>query len=169
LLITGGEVGLLLTLASSITQTLNWFVRSSTALESQMNNVERIFHYTRTVPEAPLEIPETKPRHDWPQHGAIELRNVSMKYRVDLKPVINNVSCTIQPREKIGVVGRTGAGKSSLTNILFRLVEPCNGEIIIDGVDVSKIGLRTLRSALAIIPQVMLIDPLHLVSIKFSD
>jgi len=152
--ISDGYAGLLLTLAASITGDLSWYVRQATQLESQMNTVERILHYTATPSEAPLIIEDHRPPPEWPNHGKIEFKNVSMRYRKDLDLVLKEVSFTILPREKIGVVGRTGAGKSSLTDILFRLVEPeSSGSISIDEIDIGQLGLRDLRSRLAIIPQ----------------
>jgi ATP-binding cassette, subfamily C (CFTR/MRP), member 1 len=89
----------------------------------------------------------------WPLHGRIEFRNYTTSYRVELEPVIKNLNIIIEPGEKVGIVGRTGAGKSSLALSLFRIIEPTHGTILIDGVDVTKIGLHDLRSKLTIIPQ----------------
>ncbi|KAJ3529958.1 hypothetical protein NMY22_g8782 [Coprinellus aureogranulatus] len=120
-----------------------------------MNAVERISHYSDSQvisQEAPHEIPETKPSAQWPEHGAIEFKQVTMKYRPGLPDVLHGISMSIRGGEKIGVVGRTGAGKSSLVMALMRIVE-YSGEISIDGVDISKLGLRSLRSKISIIPQ----------------
>ncbi|CAM5999085.1 unnamed protein product, partial [Sphagnum balticum] len=89
----------------------------------------------------------------WPTSGNIDFRKYSTCYRAGLDPVLKNLSVTIKGGEKVGVVGRTGAGKSSMTLALFRIIEPTSGTIIIDGVDVTKIGLHDLRSKLTIIPQ----------------
>ena len=89
----------------------------------------------------------------WPWAGEIEFDNVTMRYRKSLEPCVKNLSIKIRPGERIGIIGRTGAGKSSLTVALFRLVEPANGAIVIDGLDISNMGLHELRTKLTIIPQ----------------
>ncbi|KAJ1564651.1 hypothetical protein HK405_014305 [Cladochytrium tenue] len=103
--------------------------------------------------EAAYEVPATKPAGEWPKNGEIEFRGYSTRYREGLDLVLNGVSFKVRPNEKLGVVGRTGAGKSSLTLSLFRLIEPAGGQILIDGVDVSSLGLFDLRSRMTIIPQ----------------
>ena len=91
---------------------------------------------------------------DWPSEGSVEFNTYSTRYRPELQLVINKFNLTVQPGEKIGVVGRTGAGKSSLTLSLFRMLEAAEGCIKIDGVDISKLGLHKLRSSVTILPQV---------------
>ncbi|KAJ2111318.1 Canalicular multispecific organic anion transporter 1 [Coemansia sp. RSA 922] len=103
--------------------------------------------------EAPHVIEDTQPSADWPAQGAIEFKDYSMSYRSELGTVLNQLSFTINCKEKVGIVGRTGAGKSSLTYALLRLVEPATGSIFIDGVDTSTIGLHTLRSNISVVPQ----------------
>ena len=95
----------------------------------------------------------TKPDHKWPQKGEIKFNNYSTKYREGLDLVLKKITLEVNPNEKVGIVGRTGAGKSSLTLALFRLIEPVDGTIFIDNVDVRKLGLYDLRSRLTIIPQ----------------
>ncbi|KAJ1903847.1 hypothetical protein LPJ81_002843 [Coemansia sp. IMI 209127] len=97
----------------------------------------------------------TKPEEHWPSTGKIEFRNFSMKYREDLELVLNDVNLTINPGEKIGIVGRTGAGKTSLTRALFHLIDSktCNGSIVVDGQDIFSIDIGDLRPKLGIIPQ----------------
>eukprot|EP01121_Diplochlamys_sp_Union-15-3_P016809 TRINITY_DN5791_c0_g3_i1.p1 TRINITY_DN5791_c0_g3~~TRINITY_DN5791_c0_g3_i1.p1 ORF type:complete len:186 (-),score=22.92 TRINITY_DN5791_c0_g3_i1:402-959(-) len=148
-----GLVGLCLMLATTITDDFYWLVNAYTILESNMNSVERILRLTNTEPEAPLIIPDKRPPKHWPSQGQIDFNGVSMRYRSNLAPVLNKITFSISPQQKIGIVGRTGAGKSSLTNVLFRLVEPSEGTITIDGLDISTIGLRDLRTKIAIIPQ----------------
>jgi ABC-type multidrug transport system fused ATPase/permease subunit len=123
-------------------------------LENDMNSVERIIHYSKNLEqEAPYKIPERKPREPWPAEGHVEIKDIVLKYRPELPDVLRGLSMDVAPGEKIGIVGRTGAGKSSIMTALYRLVELSAGSISIDGVDISKIGLKDLRSALAIIPQ----------------
>lgn len=167
-------VGLALTYALGVTQTLNWMVRMSCEIESQIIAVERIKEYIELPREAAHES-DNHPDPSWPNKGVIEFRNYSTRYREGLELVLKNVSCTINSREKIGnsffnqyfiltifcslgIVGRTGAGKSSLTLALFRLIEPASGTIVIDGIDIKILGLHDLRSRLTIIPQ----DPVNL-------
>ena len=119
-----------------------------------MISTERILEYGKLVPEASLET-ESKdkfPPYDWPNNGEISLNKVKFRYAANLPPAINNLKLHVWPSEKIGIVGRTGAGKSSLISILFRLGEP-EGEIQIDNVDIKSIGLHDLRKKISIIPQ----------------
>jgi len=103
--------------------------------------------------EPPLEsTPDKKPKSEWPEEGKIEFKNVYLRYAPLEPPVLKNLSFVIHPREKIGIVGRTGAGKSSLIQALFRLAD-IEGPIEIDGIDTSEIGLHDLRSKISIIPQ----------------
>ncbi|KAG2369151.1 ABC protein [Suillus spraguei] len=133
--------------------------RQTADVENYMNAVERVVQYVAgdTIPqEAPYEIKERTPPAQWPEHGAVEFNDIKMSYRPGLPNVLKGISIKIKGGEKIGVVGRTGAGKSSLMLALFRIVEASGGSITIDGVDISTIGLKDLRSKISIIPQ----DPL---------
>ncbi|XVE90824.1 hypothetical protein DITRI_Ditri20bG0107100 [Diplodiscus trichospermus] len=121
--------------------------------ENKMISVERILQYSNLASEAALEIEERRPHNNWPEVGKICFRNLQIRYAEHLPYVLKNISCTFPGRKKIGVVGRTGSGKSTLIQALFRIVEPGEGSIIIDNVDISKIGLHDLRSRLSIIPQ----------------
>lgn len=132
---------------------VQWTVRQWGDVETQMSSVGQLVYYGKTVPEAPFEIPEKKPPVSWPQQGLITFKNVELKYQKFGVSVLKNVSLKIYPKEKIGIVGRTGSGKSTLLISLLRIVEPCNGLITIDGLDVSEIGLHDLRNKIAIIPQ----------------
>jgi len=117
-----------------------------------MNATERIHHYgTQLEEEAPLRLGDVPP--SWPEKGEIIFEDVQMRYREGLPLVLQGLNMHVQPGERIGVVGRTGAGKSSIMSTLFRLVELSGGSITIDGINISKIGLHDLRSKLAIIPQ----------------
>ena len=103
--------------------------------------------------ESPHLLPDSTPPAPWPSKGQVELKDVVLKYRPELPAVLKGLSMSVRPGEKIGIVGRTGAGKSSIMTTLYRLVELTAGSIFIDGVDISKVGLNDLRRGLAIIPQ----------------
>ncbi|KAI8617195.1 P-loop containing nucleoside triphosphate hydrolase protein [Chytriomyces sp. MP71] len=146
--------GLTLSYSLSVTQILSMTIQNFTQTEIAMNSVERIEAYAYSVPvEADAIIKDNRPPKDWPVAGAIEFKEVVMRYAPTLPTVLNTVSFTIKSREKIGIVGRTGSGKSSLMQALFRMVEVSSGQIFIDGIDIGKIGLSDLRSRVAIIPQ----------------
>lgn len=152
--ISAASVGLILSYIFLTTGLISFLVVVYTQVEQDMNSAERVIEYLYELPqEAPYMIPETRPADSWPEHGQIEFKNVSMSYRPGLPLVLKNFNATIRPNEKIGICGRTGAGKSSITVALYRIAEILNGSIHIDGVDVSKLGLNELRSRLSIIPQ----------------
>ena len=144
--------GLAVSSALSLTLTLNWTVRMNCQMETNIVSVERIKEYTEMKREAPPFM-DYRPPLGWPSDGKITFSDVQIRYRDGLDLVLNGVSFSVETHEKIGIVGRTGAGKSTVTLGLFRLVELAGGSILIDGVDISKLGLHTLRSALSIIPQ----------------
>ncbi|TID19224.1 hypothetical protein CANINC_003794 [Pichia inconspicua] len=151
--VTPGLVGLSVSYALQVTQALNWIVRMTVDIESNIVSVERVMEYASLPSEAPEIIPEKRPSVNWPFNGEIELKNYSTRYRPELDLVLKNINLSISRKEKIGIVGRTGAGKSSLTLALFRIIEAVVGHIEIDNVDTSQIGLYDLRSRLSIIPQ----------------
>jgi ATP-binding cassette subfamily C (CFTR/MRP) protein 1 len=149
-----GLVGVSLTYAFTVTQSLNWTVRMISQLQTQMVSVERIQTYTDMPTEAALESSAAlKPSLEWPTAGAISFNRVDLRYRPGLPRVLRGLTFSVNPKEKVGIVGRTGAGKSSLIVALMRLVELDAGSITIDGVDIGKIGLHDLRANIAIIPQ----------------
>uniref|UniRef100_A0A8B9NCF5 Canalicular multispecific organic anion transporter 1 n=1 Tax=Accipiter nisus TaxID=211598 RepID=A0A8B9NCF5_9AVES len=148
----GGIVGLSVSSALNVTQTLNWLVRTSSELETNIVAVERVHEYTKVKNEAPW-VTEKRPPHGWPSKGEIQFVDYKVRYRPELELVLQGITCNIGSTEKVGVVGRTGAGKSSLTNCLFRVLEAAGGTIIIDEVDIATIGLHDLRQNLTIIPQ----------------
>eukprot|EP00095_Tigriopus_kingsejongensis_P010546 maker-scaffold349_size200065-snap-gene-1.33 protein:Tk10546 transcript:maker-scaffold349_size200065-snap-gene-1.33-mRNA-1 annotation:"multidrug resistance-associated protein 1 isoform x1" len=148
-----GKVGLSLSYALNITGPMNMLVRMTSEVETNMVSVERISEYQETPQEAPMLIPEQDPPHEWPQYGVVRFDDYQTRYRDGLELVLKGISCEIQSGEKIGIVGRTGAGKSSLTLALFRIIEAAGGSIYIDGENIGLLGLSKLRSRLTIIPQ----------------
>ena len=150
---SAGMVGLAMSYALQITTSLNWIVRQSVEVETNIVSVERVLEYSRLPSEAPEIIHRNRPPVSWPSRGEVEFRNYSTRYREGLDLVLKNINLDIKSHEKIGVVGRTGAGKSSLTLALFRIIEPDTGGINIDNVSSSSVGLLDLRRRLAIIPQ----------------
>ncbi|QLL33659.1 hypothetical protein HG536_0E05700 [Torulaspora globosa] len=148
-----GMVGLLMSYALEVTSSLMWIVRMSVQIETNVVSVERIYEYCNLTPEAPEVIESCRPVESWPAQGKISFKSYSTKYKTQKDPALRNINIDIKPQEKIGVVGRTGAGKSTLSLALFRLLEATSGSIEIDDIDISTIGLADLRSHLGIIPQ----------------
>lgn len=148
-----GLAGLSLTYALLITGLLNWVVRQFTETETFMASVERIQHFCEIKTEAAPIIEDNRPAQEWPSAGRVVARNLSIRYRPELPLVLRDVNFEVLPGEHVGVVGRTGSGKSTLMLALFRIVEAAGGTVEIDGQDISQIGLEDLRSKLAIIPQ----------------
>uniref|UniRef100_A0A663N3T8 Multidrug resistance-associated protein 1 n=1 Tax=Athene cunicularia TaxID=194338 RepID=A0A663N3T8_ATHCN len=151
--LSAGLVGLSVSYSLQITAYLNWLVRMSSELETNIVAVERVKEYAEMEKEAEWSIEQTAPASTWPKEGKVEFRGYGLRYREDLDLVLKNINVTINGGEKIGIVGRTGAGKSSLTLGLFRINEAAEGEIIIDGINIAKIGLHDLRFKITIIPQ----------------
>ncbi|KAJ1902852.1 Transporter of the ATP-binding cassette (ABC), partial [Coemansia sp. IMI 209127] len=148
-----GLAGLSLTYALNFTEHVLWVVRFYSVNEMNLNSVERVVEYLDVDPEAPVTIPDRVPPADWPTDGRISVEDLVLRYADNLPPVIRGISFTVNPREKVGIVGRTGAGKSTLTLAMFRFMEASAGRIVVDGVDISQIGVGDLRSRLTIIPQ----------------
>ncbi|KAG6849131.1 hypothetical protein H0H93_011041, partial [Arthromyces matolae] len=146
------KIGVVLSYTLAITQTFSEMVNQFAKNEQNMNAVERVLHYTELSPEAAAVTPDDPPP-SWPSRGEISFQNVNLAYRHGLPLVLKDVSFKIRAGEKIGIVGRTGAGKSSLLQGLFRTVELEGGRIEIDGQDISHIGLSVLRNSLALVPQ----------------
>ena len=151
--IDSGMAGLSLSYALTFNEVVLWVVRLYAQLEMNLNSVERVQEYMKLESEAELIIPDSRPPPNWPSKGEIEFDNLCLRYAPDLPLVIKNVTFRVKPFSKIGIVGRTGAGKSTIITALFRFLEAEEGRIKIDGLDISTIGLRDLRQALAIIPQ----------------
>ncbi|GJE96593.1 ABC transporter [Phanerochaete sordida] len=155
--ISPSQTGVTLSYIISVQQAFGWMVRQSAEVENNMNSVERVIHYANALAqEPPHALPAARPPAPWPAKGAVEMTGVVLRYRPELPDVLRGLTMAIRPGEKIGIVGRTGAGKSSIMTALYRLVELTAGSIVIDGVDISTVGLTDLRRGLAIIPQ----DPL---------
>lgn len=146
-----GSVGLALSYSVTLMGMFQWGVRQSAEVENMMTSVERVVEYTELESEAPWET-QKRPPPDWPSKGLVTFDRVSFSYSSDGPLVLQNLKAMFQPKEKVGIVGRTGAGKSSLVSALFRLAEP-QGKIYIDGVVTSEIGLHDLRQRMSIIPQ----------------
>lgn len=152
--ISPSSVGLIISYSTFIPVLLTELIRNSALVENQMTSFERIHEYATALPqEAAYTKSDIVPPPNWPFKGAISFENVSMRYRDDLPKVLNKVNLQIKESEKIGICGRTGAGKSTITSLLFRLTELSEGKITIDGLNISDLGLHELRSKLSIIPQ----------------
>lgn len=151
--IDAGSAGLTLSYAISFTENVLWLVRLYSVYEQNMNAVERIKEYLDIEQEAEAIIEKSRPAANWPCLGAVEFINYTTRYRPDLEPALRNINFKIYPGEKVGVVGRTGAGKSSLALALFRALEAEDGKILIDDVNISLIGLQDLRDSITIVPQ----------------
>uniref|UniRef100_A0A673I2T8 Multidrug resistance-associated protein 1 n=1 Tax=Sinocyclocheilus rhinocerous TaxID=307959 RepID=A0A673I2T8_9TELE len=149
-----GIMGLSISYALQVTTYLNWLVRMSSELETNIVAVEKVKEYGDTEKEAEWRLEHSTLPAGWPTTGHIEIRNFGLRYREDLELAISDISVNIEGGEKVGIVGRTGAGKSSLTLGLFRIIEAAQGEICVDGVNIAELGLHELRSRITIIPQV---------------
>jgi ABC-type multidrug transport system fused ATPase/permease subunit len=147
--------GVVLIQSLQLTGFFQYGVRLVADTENYFTSVERNQAYARLPSEANPKSPPGLVSEEWPEKGKVEFVDYTMAYRVDLKPVLNNLTFTVKPQEKVGILGRTGAGKSSLAAALFRMVEnpACSGSILIDGIDVKEVGLDDLRLRLSIIPQ----------------
>jgi ABC-type multidrug transport system fused ATPase/permease subunit len=150
-----GLAGLSISYAMLVCNALSWLVRATSMVETEIVSVERMKEFAELQPEPPLVIADSRPPQGWPRLGAIALEAVSLRYAPGLPRVLDAVSLRVAGGEKLGVVGRTGAGKSSLLLALLRLTdaELMEGRICIDDVDTATIGVGDLRSAVAVIPQ----------------
>ncbi|KAJ9691138.1 hypothetical protein PVL29_013352 [Vitis rotundifolia] len=146
-------MGLLLSYTLNITSLLSGVLRQASRAENSFNAVERVGTYVDLPSEAPTIVESNRPPPGWPSSGSIRFEDVVLRYRPELPPVLHGISFKISPSEKLGIVGRTGAGKSSMINALFRIVELERGRIWIDEYDIAKFGLTDLRKVLSIIPQ----------------
>lgn len=151
--ISPGFAGLCLSYALSLTAAQVFLTRYYSYLENYIISVERIKQYMHLPSEPPTIIPDNRPPISWPREGRIDLQDLKIKYRPNTPLVLKGITCTFPAGNRIGVVGRTGSGKSTLISSLFRLVDPVGGRILIDNLDICSIGLKDLRTKLSIIPQ----------------
>lgn len=152
--ISASSVGLVVSSLLQVTGLMVMMVRQLASVENNMNSVERVASYAQDLPqEKAFHIPATAPDASWPHSGKIEFENAVMSYQPGLPTVLKDLSISIKPGEKIGICGRTGAGKSTIMVALYRMCELTSGSIYIDDIDISTLGLNDLRKHLAIIPQ----------------
>ena len=142
--------GFMVTYAIGITGSMNWLVRMFSQTESNLTSFERIETYANTPSE---RFYGDYPRPGWPEQGQISFTDLTLKYRPELSAAISQLTCTVKSQEKIGIVGRTGSGKSTLVLGLLRLIEPSAGSVSVDGLNLSSLDLRTVRQAITVIPQ----------------
>ncbi|XP_004305814.1 PREDICTED: ABC transporter C family member 8-like [Fragaria vesca subsp. vesca] len=151
--VSPGLVGLALSYALTLTTTQLYQTRWYCNLSNHIISVERIKQFMQISPEPPAIVEDKRPPSSWPFKGRIELYSLNIKYRENAPLVLKGITCTFKEGTRVGVVGRTGSGKTTLISALFRLVEPSSGSIVIDGIDICSIGLKDLRMKLSIIPQ----------------
>ncbi|GMI66409.1 Arabidopsis thaliana ATP-binding cassette C5, multidrug resistance-associated protein 5 [Hibiscus trionum] len=145
--------GLAVTYGLNLNARLSRWILSFCKLENKIISIERIYQYSQIPSEAPPVIENSRPPSSWPERGTIEVHDLKVRYAENFPVVLHGVTCAFPGGKKIGIVGRTGSGKSTLIQALFRLIEPAGGRIIIDNIDISTIGLHDLRNRLGIIPQ----------------
>ncbi|GAB2221955.1 hypothetical protein Drorol1_Dr00013151 [Drosera rotundifolia] len=150
---SSGFIGMALSYGLSLNMSLVMSIQNQCMIANYIISVERLNQYMHIPSEAPEVIEGNRPPQNWPTFGKVEIRDLQIRYRPDTPLVLCGISCTFQGGHKIGIVGRTGSGKTTLIGTLFRLIEPAGGKIIVDGVDISMIGLHDLRSRFGIIPQ----------------
>ncbi|KAJ6577612.1 multidrug resistance-associated ABC transporter [Mycena capillaripes] len=152
-----GMAGLAMTSALNFTNAVYWACRNWTGLEVDLNSVERVVEYLKLPQEPPATIESNRPPAYWPSsarnNSLLSVENLVVKYSPELPAVLHGVSFTLKAGERVGLIGRTGSGKSTLAMSLLRFVDPTSGRIVIDGIDISKIGINDLRSRLTFIPQ----------------
>ncbi|KAI4388601.1 hypothetical protein MLD38_000915 [Melastoma candidum] len=152
-LIDPAIAGLAVTYGLNLNWLQTWVIWNICNMENAIISVERMQQYTAIESEPPLVIEDNRPPRSWPSCGEISFRDLQVRYAPQLPLVLRDISCTFLGGTKTGIVGRTGSGKSTLIQTLFRIVDPCEGRITIDGIDIHTIGLHDLRSKLSIIPQ----------------
>ncbi|KAF5774254.1 putative ABC-type xenobiotic transporter [Helianthus annuus] len=152
-IIDPSTAGLAVTYGLNLNMLQFWAILKLCKLEIQFISVERIFQYSSIASEPPLVIDSNRPDRFWPSQGKVDIHHLQVRYAPHMPLVLRGITCTFHGGKKTGIVGRTGSGKSTLIQTLFRIVEPTSGEIFIDGINISSIGLHDLRSRLSIIPQ----------------
>ncbi|KAK2404492.1 ABC transporter C family member [Trifolium repens] len=150
---SSGFIGMALSYGLSLNASLVFSIQNQCNIANYIISVERLNQYTHVPSEAPEVIEGNRPPPNWPVVGRVEIKELQIRYRPDAPLVLRGITCTFEGGHKIGIVGRTGSGKTTLIGALFRLVEPAGGKIIVDGIDISSIGLHDLRSRFGIIPQ----------------
>ncbi|KAJ8753070.1 hypothetical protein K2173_011838 [Erythroxylum novogranatense] len=150
---SSGFIGMALSYGLSLNNSLVMSIQNQCVIANYIISVERLNQYMHIPSEAPEVIEDNRPPPNWPAVGEVDICDLQIRYRPDAPLVLRGVSCKIEGGHKIGIVGRTGSGKTTLISALFRLVEPTGGMIVVDGIDISKIGLHDLRSRFGIIPQ----------------
>ncbi|XP_071742425.1 ABC transporter C family member 8-like isoform X2 [Rutidosis leptorrhynchoides] len=151
--VPSGLVGLSLSYALTLSGTQVFFTRWYCSLDNYVISVERIKQFMHISPEPPAIVDNNRPPSSWPSKGTIQFQNLKLRYRPNAPLVLKGISCTFKEGTRVGIVGRTGSGKTTLITALFRLVEPESGKILIDGLDICSIGLKDLRLKLSVIPQ----------------
>ncbi|CAH9110235.1 unnamed protein product, partial [Cuscuta europaea] len=150
---SSGLIGMALSYGLSLNMSLVFSIQNQCTIANYIISVERLKQYMHVPSEAPEIIEKIRPPINWPTKGRVEIQNLQIRYGEGSPLVLQGISCTFEGKHKIGIVGRTGSGKTTLIGALFRLVEPTGGRIVVDGIDISKIGLHDLRSRFGIIPQ----------------
>ncbi|KAJ6764851.1 ATP-BINDING CASSETTE SUB-FAMILY C [Salix koriyanagi] len=150
---SSGFIGMALSYGLSLNMSLVMSIQNQCMAANYIISVERLNQYMHIPREAPEVVEDNRPPSNWPAVGKVDICDLQIRYRPDTPLVLRGISCTFEGGHKIGIVGRTGSGKTTLIGALFRLVEPTGGKIIVDGIDISKIGLHDLRSRFGIIPQ----------------
>ncbi|KAJ6359315.1 hypothetical protein OIU76_000947 [Salix suchowensis] len=150
---SSGFIGMALSYGLSLNMSLVMSIQNQCMAANYIISVERLNQYMHIPSEAPEVVEDNRPPSNWPAVGKVDICDLQIRYRPDTPLVLRGISCTFEGGHKIGIVGRTGSGKTTLIGALFRLVEPTGGKIIVDGIDISKIGLHDLRSRFGIIPQ----------------
>ncbi|KAL2334833.1 hypothetical protein Fmac_016046 [Flemingia macrophylla] len=148
-----GFIGMALSYGFTLNASLVFLIQSQCSLENYIISVERLNQYMYIPSEAQEVIEGNRPPLNWPVAGKVELNDLQIRYRPDGPLILHGITCTFKEGHKIGIVGRTGSGKSTLIAALFRLVEPAGGKIVVDGIDISSVGLHDLRSRFGVIPQ----------------
>ncbi|KAI7725504.1 hypothetical protein M8C21_007046, partial [Ambrosia artemisiifolia] len=148
---SSGFIGMAMSYGLSLNMSLVMSIQNQCTLVNYIISVERVNQYMHLPSEAPLVIEENRPPPNWPNTGKVDIQDLKIRYRPDAPLVLRGVTCTFQGGHKIGIVGRTGSGKTTLIGALFRL--PAGGKIVVDGIDISTVGLHDLRSQFGVIPQ----------------